>query len=52
MSTFLQEKIALNFLLGKYIEKKIVEFTLSFKGWNFFQQQLNGSSQAKHMAIY
>ena len=34
MSTFLQEKIVLNFLLGKYIEKKNVEFTLSSKGWN------------------
>ena len=48
MSTFLQEKIVLNFLLGKYIEKKNCWIYFVIQGLEFFS---NSGSQAKHMGF-
>ena len=46
---FFSVEIVLNFLLGKYIEKKLLQFTLSSKGWIFFS---NNSLMGAPMYVF
>ena len=46
---FFSVEIVLNFVLGKYIEKKLLQFILSSKGWIFFS---NSSLMGAPMYVF